>query len=136
MAPCAVRQGSKHLLMDGRLSVQVVKYLQRKPGPLEKQEEKHDYSPSSASQLLERLRGANLGSELAKGELLQILNLRPASNAQLATAVEDLEERFTEDEQQQIVDIIAEVLGRDEPAVYEEDGEDGGEPMESVENGN
>ncbi|KAK0706451.1 RNA polymerase Rpb4-domain-containing protein [Lasiosphaeria miniovina] len=119
------------------LMTEVVTYLREKPGPLERQEETHAYSPSSVSQLLEKLRDANLRSELAKGEVLSILNLRPTSSALLSTAIEDMEERFSEDEQNKIVEIIIEVLGRDEPAALDErDGdEQDGDTMQSIENG-
>jgi len=84
--------------------------------------------------LLERLREENFRSDLAKGELFAILNLRPGSTAVLSTTIEDMEERFTEDEQNRIVDIIAEVLGRDELA--EEARADDDNAMPSIENGN
>ena len=46
-----------------------------------------------------------------------ILNLRPASVAALNTILEDMSDRYTEDEQEQMVSIISEVLGRfEEPA--------------------
>lgn len=115
-------------------------YLREKPSPLEKQEETQAYSPAAIPLLLEKLREADLPGELTKGELLSILNMRPSSSAILSTAIEDMEERFTEEEQNRIVDIIAEVLGRDE-AEGEEGAEGEGEQMEedavpSVENGN
>jgi hypothetical protein len=101
-------------------------YLTTKPSPLEKQEEKHDYSPEVIPRLMERLREADLPGELTKGELLSILNLRPSSSALLSTAIEDMEERFTEEEQNRIVEIIGEVLGRPDPEEEEEE-EEGGE---------
>lgn len=111
-------------------------YLREKPSPLAKQDETQAYSPSAIPRLLEKLREANLPSELTKGELLSILNLRPSSSALLSTAIEDMEERFSEAEQNRIVDIITEVLGRDQP---EEAGGEGdemeAEAVPSVENG-
>ncbi len=114
----------------------MVTYLGRKPSPLEKQDETRTYSPTAVPSLLEKLRAANLPSELTKGELLSILNLRPSSSALLSTAIEDMEERFSEEEQNRIVDIIGEVLGRAETG----EGGEGDEMMEadavpSVENG-
>jgi DNA-binding MarR family transcriptional regulator len=114
-----------------------VTYLSEKPSPLEKQAETQAYSPAAITRLLEKLREANLSSELTKGELLSILNLRPSSSALLSTAIEDMEERFSEEEQNKIVDIIAEVLGRAETA---DKGGEGGDEMDadavpSVENG-
>lgn len=62
-----------------------------------------------------------------------ILNLRPSSIAVLSTVIEDMEERFSEDEQAVILEVIAEVLGRDEPAAAGEGG--GEEALQSVEGG-
>ncbi|EAQ86610.1 hypothetical protein CHGG_07863 [Chaetomium globosum CBS 148.51] len=107
-----------------------------KPSPLEKQEETQTYSPAAFSLLFEKLREANLPSELTKGELLSILNIRPSSTALLSTAIEDMEERFDDDNQNKIVDIIAEVLGSDES---NEGGEEADEmdadAVPTVENG-
>jgi type I restriction-modification system DNA methylase subunit len=123
--------GNAHHVMT-----EVAKYLSGKPSPLEKQEEAQTYSPAAISLLLEKLREANLPSELTKGELLSILNIRPSSTALLSTAIEDMEERFDDDTQNKIVDIIAEVLGSPEA----EEGGEGADEMDAdavptVENG-
>ena len=76
---------------------------------------------------MEGLAGANLNQDLAKGEVLMILNLRPSSIAVLSTVIEDMEERFSDDEQAAILEVIAQVLGRDEGG--------GEEAVESVEGG-
>jgi hypothetical protein len=105
---------------------------------LEKQEETQAYSPEVIPRLLEKIREADLPSDLTKGEVLSILNLRPTSVAVLSTAIEDMEERFSEEEQNRIVDIIVEVLGRDDPEHEAEQGEGEeveDEAMPSVENG-
>ncbi|KAK4122721.1 hypothetical protein N657DRAFT_656825 [Parathielavia appendiculata] len=126
--------GNAHQIMT-----EVVTYLKEKPSPLEKQDETQAYSPTAISQLLEKLREANLSSELTKGEILSILNLRPLSSALLSTAIEDMEERFGDEEQNKIVDIIGEVLGRPEPADGDEMDAEGEEmdtdAVPSVENG-
>jgi len=85
--------------------------------------------------LLERLDAANLNQDLAKGEVLMILNLRPSSNAVLNTVIEDMEERFSEDEQNAILDIIAEVLGGNESGAKGQAGGHNGAAVPSVENG-
>jgi len=101
-----------------RLNIsQVLVYLRTAPGPLHQQYEKQWYSHEAILRLADRLRHENFGSELSKGELLSLTNLRPASNAVLWTIIDDIEERFTEDEQRRILDIIAEVLGFDEPVL-------------------
>lgn len=113
---------------------QVLAYLRQKPSPLEKQDETQAYNPSVIPRLFGKMREANLPSELTKGEMLSILNLRPTSVAVLSTAIEDMEERFSEEEQNKIVAIIVEVLGRDDPEPGEgEEVED--DAMPSVENG-
>ena len=51
---------------------------------------------------------------LTKPEVLMILNLRPASESVLYNVIEDCEQRFKEDKQQEIFDIIGDILGREE----------------------
>lgn len=56
-----------------------------------------------------------------------ILNLRPASVAALNTVVEEMTERFDETQQEEIVNIIAEVLGSfPQEAEQEEGGDENG----------
>lgn len=65
---------------------------------------------------------------LPLGELMAILNLRPASIAELDPIIEENEERFSAEEMEQILRIIAEVLGekaRQEGGEEEADGQDG-----------
>lgn len=119
------------------LMTEVVSYLREKPSPLAKQQETGAYSPAVFSRLLEKFREANFSGELAKGEVLSILNLRPTNAALLAAVIEEVEERFTEEEQAKMIDIIIEVLGRDDEP--EENGDeaaaDDQDAMPSVENG-
>ncbi|KAM4059219.1 RNA polymerase rpb4 domain-containing protein [Hirsutella rhossiliensis] len=86
-------------------------YLRTRPNPLS--QDPSTYSPECISHLLEGLRPY----ELSKGEVVMILNLRPADVVALNTVVEDMAERFTEEQQQEIVDVIAQVLGQ-----FESDG--------------
>lgn len=53
-----------------------------------------------------------------------ILNLRPASVAALNTILEDMTDRYTEDEQEQMVNIISEILGRFEETAQAQGEED------------
>lgn len=99
------------------------------PSPLVNQEKTHQYSADIVTRFITRLDDCNLNQELAKGEILMILNIRPSSIAVLSTIIEDMEERFSDDEQAAILEAITEVLGHDEPAAGEE------APVESVENG-
>lgn len=74
------------------------------------------YTPSCIKTLIERLQPF----ELSKGEVVMILNLRPSSVAALNTVLEDMGDRYTESEQEQLVSTISEVLGQfDEPEPQE-----------------
>ncbi len=53
-----------------------------------------------------------------------ILNLRPSSVAALNTVLEDMGDRYTETEQEQLVTTISEVLGQfEEPEPQEVEGD-------------
>ncbi|KAH6896904.1 HRDC-like protein [Thelonectria olida] len=69
------------------------------------------YTEGCITKLLERLRPYHL----AKGEVVMILNLRPASVAALNTVIEEMSERFNEEQQEDMVTIISEVLGQFPP---------------------
>ncbi|KFH42348.1 DNA-directed RNA polymerase III subunit-like protein [Hapsidospora chrysogenum ATCC 11550] len=93
-------------------------WLETPPGPLS--QKPITYTSSSIPTLFARLRPY----DLSKGELSMILNLRPASVPALDTIIEDMGERFTEEQHEEIIAIIVEVLGRFEPA-EEAEGEKG-----------
>ncbi len=73
------------------------------------------------TRVVERLRDF----DLAKGELIMLINMRPQTPAQLHACIEEVEGRLGEAEQLQILDVVAEVLGHF-PAAAEGD-EAGGE---------
>lgn len=73
------------------------------------------YHDGSFEELFPRLGDAGLGGRLSKAELLTIFNLRPAAIPVLNNIIEDLDERFSEDEQRSLLRIIAEVLGQNDP---------------------
>lgn len=73
--------------------------------------------------------------ELAKGELLMIFNLRPFTISVLSAIVEDMAERFTDDQQYEIVGIVAEVLGNFPPEETPAGAENGHGEQAPVENG-
>ncbi|KAK2598119.1 hypothetical protein QQS21_005751 [Conoideocrella luteorostrata] len=95
----------------------VREYLRTEPSPLS--QEPLTYTPDCVVQLLVKLRPY----ELSKGELVMILNVRPASVAALNTIIEDMPERFSDGQQEKMVNIVAEVLGQFEVAEAEENGE-------------
>lgn len=69
--------------------------------------------------------------DLAKGETIMILNLRPENLAVLSTCIENLIDRYTDDQQAEMLAIIEEILGpfppKDEtPEEEEGDGEENG----------
>jgi hypothetical protein len=88
---------------------ELLDYLQTKPSPLG--QSPPPYTPECVPQLLERLRPY----DLSKGEVVMILNLRPASIPELNTFVEDMAERFTPQQQKEIVTVVGEVLGYPDP---------------------
>ncbi|KAL6700351.1 RNA polymerase Rpb4 domain-containing protein [Trichoderma pleuroticola] len=89
---------------------ELIQYLQSYPNPLS--QKPSPYTPGCISQLLERLSPY----ELSKGEVVMILNLRPASVAALNTVIEEMSERFSDEQQEEMVTIILEVLGQFEAA--------------------
>ncbi|KAI1339913.1 RNA polymerase III, subunit C17 [Xylariaceae sp. FL0016] len=102
---------------------ELLQYFETAPGPLS--QKPLPYDTSSIPILIKRLRPYNI----SKGECIMIMNLRPTSIANLNAALEDMESRFSEDSQQEIVDIVVEILGQ-LPQPPEEDGE---EVMETTE---
>ncbi|GAO13302.1 hypothetical protein UVI_02013160 [Ustilaginoidea virens] len=99
----------------------LLQYLRTEPSPMSQRP--LTYTPDCISRLLEKLRPY----ELSKGEVVMILNLRPASVAALNTIIEDMPERFPDEEQEQMVNIVAEILGQFEVA----EAEDGGDAPEN-----
>ncbi|KAG5944789.1 hypothetical protein E4U59_006882 [Claviceps monticola] len=85
---------------------ELLQYLRTEPNPLSQQP--LAYTPDCIAQLLEKLRPY----ELSKGEVVMLLNLRPASVAGLNTIIEDMSERFSEEQQEDMVNIVTQVLGR------------------------
>lgn len=84
---------------------QVIDQLRTQPDPLSQRP--ITYDATSIGRLVERLRDF----DLTKGETIMIINLRPDNPAVLAACIEDVESRFDEEKQQDILAIIEEVLG-------------------------
>ncbi|PTB70021.1 hypothetical protein BBK36DRAFT_46860 [Trichoderma citrinoviride] len=85
---------------------ELIQYLESHPNPLS--QKPSTYTPDSIPRLLERLSPY----ELSKGEVVMILNLRPASVAALNTVIEEMAERFSDEQQEEMVAIISDVLGQ------------------------
>lgn len=95
------------------------------------------YNSDTITTLLERLRPY----DLSKGEVVAILNIRPSTLSAFNAIVDDMAERFTEEQQFEILGIIAEVLGEfpaPEGAAADQNGDagDGGENGTDVAMGN
>ncbi|OAA67217.1 calcitonin protein-related peptide-receptor component protein [Niveomyces insectorum RCEF 264] len=88
------------------LARELLQYFRSPPAPLS--QEPLTYSTEAVAQLVERLRGY----DLAKGEMLMLLNMRPQTPAQLHACIEEVEGRLSEEQQSAILDIVAEVLGQ------------------------
>lgn len=86
---------------------QLLDYLEEAPSPLGSKP--FPYNEKTIRNLLEKLRPYNL----TKAEFLMIMNLRPSKPENLNTIIEQMEDRFPQEETQyEIVRIIGEVLGR------------------------
>ena len=90
--------------------MQLLEYFNEAPSPLASKP--FPYNENTIKTLLERLRPYNL----AKAELLMIMNLRPANAGNLNTVVEEMTERFNDEQIDEMLVIIEEVLGRPDGA--------------------
>ncbi|KAI0013188.1 HRDC-like protein [Xylariaceae sp. FL0662B] len=98
------------------LRKEVLQYFESPPGPLS--QKPLPYDSSSISVLVKRLHPYNI----SKGELIMLLNMRPTSIPTLNSVIEDMELRFDEEKQLEIINIIIEVLGQ-----FPSPSENGGE---------
>lgn len=94
----------------------MLQYLRTAPSPLS--QKPLPYTPECIGQVIEKLSPY----ELSKGEVVMILNLRPASIAALNTIIEDMPERYSDEQQEEMVNIVAELLGQFEVAEAEDNG--------------
>ncbi|CAI4212540.1 unnamed protein product [Parascedosporium putredinis] len=85
---------------------EILQYFRTPPNPLS--QNPITYTPECVAALVERLRPYSL----SKAEVVMLFNLRPQSVANLNTSVEELEERFTLEQQEAIIEIVVDVLGR------------------------
>jgi hypothetical protein len=91
-------------------STQLLEYFRDAPSPLGSKP--FPYNENTIKTLIERLRPYSL----AKAELLMIMNLRPANVSNLNTMIEEMEDRFSDEQQEEIVAVIGDVLGRPDGA--------------------
>lgn len=90
-------------------------YLEAAPSPLK------DYNENTIHDLIKALEPF----DLEEAELLMILNVRPASIPELDVVVEEAESRFSNNQMEEMIDIIADILGK--APEEQENGEEGGE---------
>lgn len=98
---------------------EVMDYLTTPPSPLQNIP---SWNSATIKTLLSRLRPY----DLAKAELVMILNLRPLDAVSLFLVVQEMYERFTEEQHEEMLAIIREVLGTPEV----EEGSDSEETMQ------
>ncbi|KAI0545232.1 HRDC-like protein [Xylaria curta] len=115
------RRGPGNLEM---LRGEVLKYFETFPGPLS--QKPLPYDVASIPVLLEKLRPYNI----TKGECIMVVNLRPTTSAALNAVLEDMEGRFSEQQQEEIINIVVEVLGE-----FPLSGEGEEDAMETTEDG-
>jgi len=122
-------------------TAKLIDYFEEAPSPLGSKP--YAYNQRTIRTLLTKLRKF----DLTKAEVIMIMNLRPTKPENLNTMIEDMEERFPKEEQQnEIVEVIAEVLGRPDGAAErqamadnakearkEQLGQEAGEIQESME---
>ena len=90
-----------------------LKYLEKTPSK--------DQSPEVLDRFMQRLQPYNL----TKAEKLQLLNQRPVSAVEIQLLIEESEERLTETQISEVLEIIAETLpGKEEEEVEEDEEEE------------
>ncbi|KAI2642365.1 HRDC-like protein [Xylaria nigripes] len=104
---------------------EVLKYFETSPSPLSQKPLPFDVS--SIPVLLKRLQPYNI----TRGECIMVMNMRPTTTAALNAVLEDMGERFSEQQQEEIINIVIEVLGEFPPAAEEGDQD----AMETAEDG-
>ncbi|KAI0113536.1 HRDC-like protein [Nemania sp. FL0031] len=103
---------------------EMIKYFETFPGPLSQKPLPFDVN--SIPVLLKRLRPY----KISKGECIMVVNMRPTSTAALNAVIEDMENRFNEEKQEEILNIVIEVLGEFPPPAEEDE-----DAMETTEDG-
>ncbi|KAI0901005.1 HRDC-like protein [Annulohypoxylon nitens] len=85
---------------------EVLQYFESSPAPLS--QKPLPYDTTAIPKVIKRLSPY----ELSKGECIMILNIRPTNVAVLNVIIENMEDRFSAEQQQEILDIVVEILGQ------------------------
>ena len=93
------RKPSKHQKHLATISYSTLKYLEKTPCK--------DQSADTVTKFMQALAPFSL----TKAEKLQLLNLRPSTAVEIQLIIEESEERLTEEQIEQLLDIIASELG-------------------------
>ncbi|KAI1174535.1 HRDC-like protein [Nemania sp. FL0916] len=94
---------------------EMLKYFDTSPNPLSQKPLKYDVDAIPV--LLKKLRPY----KISKGECIMVVNMRPSNTATLNAVLEDMENRFNEEQQEAIINIIIEVLGEFPPPAEEDE---------------
>ncbi|KAL5612089.1 hypothetical protein BROUX41_000363 [Berkeleyomyces rouxiae] len=89
---------------------ELMTYLDTHPNPLQSPV---TYDAGTIGSLVEGLRPY----DLTKAEMVMILNIKPTSLPLLSAVVEDMENRFTAEQGEQMLEVILEVMGPTKEAV-------------------
>ncbi|XDG03441.1 hypothetical protein ABKA04_003056 [Annulohypoxylon sp. FPYF3050] len=85
---------------------EVLQYFESSPAPLS--QKPLPYDTTAIPKVIKNLSPY----ELSKGECIMILNIRPTNVAVLNVIIENMEDRFSAEQQQEILDIVVELLGQ------------------------
>ncbi|KAI0147743.1 RNA polymerase Rpb4-domain-containing protein [Xylariaceae sp. FL1272] len=97
------RRGPGNLEM---LRGEMIKYFETDPSPLSQKIQPYD--ASAIPPLLQKLRQFGI----SKGECIMIVNLRPTTEVGLNVVIEQMDTRFTKEQQDEILAIIVDSLGQ------------------------
>ncbi|KAI9885073.1 MAG: hypothetical protein M1823_003128 [Watsoniomyces obsoletus] len=86
---------------------ELMDYFRASPSPLA-------YPTTYTPMTIRNLFGALRPYDLTKAEMMMLLNLRPNTVALLDVVIEELDARFSEEQQAEIMQIIVRVLGTDQ----------------------